>query len=62
MNKIAKQLIKIAEDLLIADQLIKIASEFEKFTGSEAVLQNKNLKEQIKISKEKIFNKYKGDN
>ena len=62
MNKIAKQLIKIAEDLLVADQLIKIASEFEKFTGSEAVLQNKNLKEQIKNSKEKIFNKYKGDN
>lgn len=62
MNRIAKQLMKIATEIIIAEELKTIASELQQFTGSEANLCRKELKKSIDESKEKIFNKYKGDN
>ena len=47
MNKIAKQLMTIASDIIIAEELIKIAQQLEQFTGAEANLYRKDLKKSL---------------
>lgn len=58
MKKIAKELIKIAQDIIIAEQLVKIAQQLQQFTGSEAHLYNKDIKKSIDESRKNIQNKY----
>lgn len=58
MNKIAKELIKIAQDLILAQQLIKIAQQIEQFTGAQANLYRDEKKLSIEQSKQKILDKY----
>ena len=49
---------KIASDIIIAEQLLKIAQQIEEFTGAEANLYRKQMKKSIEESKTKIFEKY----
>lgn len=58
MNKIAKQLMTIASDIIIAEELIKIAQQLEQFTGAEANLYRKDLKKSLEESKKNVLNKY----
>lgn len=55
MNRIV---MKIASDIIIAEQLLKIAQQIEEFTGAEAHLYRKQMKKSIEESKTKIFEKY----
>ena len=49
---------KIASDIIIAEELIKIAQELEEFTGAQAHLYRKQIKQSVEDSKKKIFEKY----
>lgn len=55
MNRI---IMKIASDIIIAEQLLKVAQQIEEFTGAEANLYRKQMKKSIEESKTKIFEKY----
>lgn len=58
MKKIAKELMKIASDIIIAEELIKIAQELEQFTGAEAHLYNKDIKKSVDESRKNVLDKY----
>ena len=49
---------KIASDVIIAEELMKIAQELEEFTGAQAHLYRKEIKNTIEDSRNKIFEKY----
>lgn len=46
----------------IAKALIKIAQQLEQFTGSEAHLYKKDIKQSINESKNKVMNTYNNSN
>lgn len=50
--------IKIASDIILAEELVKIAQELEEFTGAQAHLYRKEIKNTVEDSRKKIFEKY----